>query len=193
MVEEKAMSTSTSLAKEIESLMADLVSSREAMRRHARESLVAIGEPAIAALMLAQDNPNEHVRWEAVKALEDIGGPGIASILVQILENEKDGSIRWLAAEGLIRLKREGLAPLLQALAHHSHSARLREEARYVLRSLAKTDLDLNGRLTAVLAALESTNPARQVAPAAQATLNALTETASSVTVKEIDLDCKEP
>jgi HEAT repeat protein len=173
-VNEDAMSASVSLADTIHSMLADLSSSRALTRRRARESLVAVGRSAVTSLITALADPNEHVRWEAIRALEEIGGPEVPYVLVNALENDEDGGIRWLAAEGLIGLRHEGLVPLLQALVRHSDSARLREEARYVIRSLAKKNPDLNSQLNAVLAALEDAEPA-QVPSVAQATLDALT------------------
>jgi hypothetical protein len=78
---------------------------------------------------------------------------------------------------------------LLQALVHHSDSAWLKEEAHYVLRSLAKNDPDLNCQLSTVLAAMENTKLVIQIPPAAQAAYDALTETTAVTMVEEMCLD----
>lgn len=169
------MDTSDRDASEMDSLLANLSSGRESTRRRARESIVAFGKLAVAPLTALLTNPNEHVRWEAVKALGQIGGVEVALVLVNTLENELDSSIRWLAAEELIGLGHEGLAPLLQTLIYHSGLAWLRDGALLVIRSLRKKDPSLNGQVAAVLTALESRAPVIQVPPAAQAALDVLT------------------
>ncbi len=135
-------------------------------------------ELAVTPLTALLTNPNEHVRWEAIKALGDIGGAEAARVRVGAVKNDEDSSIRWLAAEVLIGLQHEGLAPLLEALVRHSDSAWLRDGALLVLRSLRKKDPSLNGQVAAVLTALESRTPVIQVPPAAQAALDALTVSA---------------
>jgi HEAT repeat protein len=169
------MSVRMNRADRIDSLIADLTRSRgDEHRRRVRESLAAIGRPAINPLVAALDNPNPHVRWDAVTALEQIGGPDVIPALVRTLAHDPDGGIRWLAAEGLINMRQEGLQPLLQVLARDSSSTWLKDGAHYVIRSLATKEPDLNGRLKAVLAALEDPQHAEPVSLAAQTTLDML-------------------
>ena len=179
------MSVSVYPVGEISALITDLTRGRGPTRRRARESLVFIGKPAVASLTAVLTNPNEHVRWEAIKALEGIGGSEAARVLVEAVENDQDSSIRWLAAEALIGLGRAGLVPLLQALVRHSGSVWLREGAHYVMRRLNIKYPDLGSQLTPVLAALESRESVAQVSPAAQAILDALTETVEGVAAGE--------
>jgi HEAT repeat protein len=80
-----------------------------------------------------------YVRWEAAKALSEIGDPGAAPTLVKVLEDH-DSGIRWMAAEGLIRTEQAGLLPLLEALLDHSQSIWLREGADHVLKVLARNE-----------------------------------------------------
>lgn len=108
-------------------------------RKHAREQLVEIGQPAVASLLPLLLDKKTHVRWEAAKALSEIGDPGAAPALVKALE-DNDSGIRWMAAEGLIRAEQAGLPPLLKALLEHSESVWLREGAAHVLRILTKIE-----------------------------------------------------
>jgi hypothetical protein len=160
---------------QIEASITDLASSRgAARRRRARESLAALGEPAITLLIATLTNPNPHVRWDALTVLNEIGGSEAARILVQTLANDPDGGVRWLAAEGLINMRQEGLHVLLQVLAQGPSSAWLREGAQVVIRSLAVKEPSLNGNLKVILAALEDSKHALPVSTAAQATLDML-------------------
>jgi HEAT repeat protein len=157
----------------IDTLIKNLASPYQAIRKRACESLVALGTPAVASLTEALDNPNYHVRWEAAKALGEIGNPAAAPPLVKCLEDHHL-DVRWRAAEDLIAFGREGLIPLLQALIEHPESVRLREGSYHVLRTLGNTSL--KGVTEPVLRALEEIEPAMKVPQAAHAALHRLTK-----------------
>jgi hypothetical protein len=154
----------------ISSMIADLARDVPLVRVSARESLVAIGGPAVPTLIETLGDPNRRVRWEAAKALSQIGDPAAAEALVRALEDELFG-VRWLAAEGLIAMGRGGVQPLLQALIERSDSDWLRQGAHHVLHELARTGLE---EVRPVLAALEDIEPSVGVPPAARITLDAL-------------------
>ncbi|GAB4542180.1 MAG: hypothetical protein Kow0063_33800 [Anaerolineae bacterium] len=164
---------STVDSKAVPGLIATLTSKDSLARQRARESLVDIGKPAVAALMeaLAATDSNYHVRWEAAKALSELEDAGAAPVLVNALEDENFG-VRWLAAEGLISLGRDGLIPLMEALVQRSDSVVLREGARHVLRMLSEGDL--HAQISPVLAALEEVQPTLAVPKAAHTALEEL-------------------
>jgi HEAT repeat protein len=155
-------------------LIAALADGDWVTRQRARESLVEIGKPAVAPLTEALAESNERVRWEAANALSEISDPTAAPALVKALEDNSFG-VRWLAAEGLISLGREGLSPLLEALVEHPESAWLRQGAHHVLRILAEEGL--YDHVTSVLQALEDIEPAIEVIQPAKAALDDLKQT----------------
>jgi HEAT repeat protein len=159
----------------INSLIAALDSHDVTARQHAREALVRIGKPAVAPLIEELTDPSDDVRWEAAKALGQIGDPEAAPALVNALEDENSG-VRWLAAEGLIALEREGLAPLLQALEKRPDSGWLRQGAHHVLHDLAGKGL--SDLVSPVLAAMEDVEPTVEVPWAALNALDALKKAA---------------
>ncbi len=177
--------TTTNDVDQIESLVTDLASDHWQTRQAACHSLIRFGSRAVAPLVKASSDPHWYVRWEAAKALGQIGDSAAASALVRTLEDERSG-IRWLAAEGLATMGREGLLPLLEALEHDSDSERLREGAHHVLRVLVKDDSQ--GIIAPVLAALEDVEPVIQVPPAAQTALRALTDAAKGRIAKSTEL-----
>ncbi len=156
----------------INSLIATLESKDGLARQRARHSLVAIGKPAVPALVEALTDPDGHRRWEAAKTLEAIGDPSAAPALVRAMEDQ-DFGVRWLAAEGLIGLKRAGLASLLQALAEYPDRVWIREGAHHVFRMMV--DHDLHDLVAPVLAALDGVEPVLEAPRAARAALKALT------------------
>ncbi len=156
---------------DIDSLVAALASPDRVTRQTARETLVAVGHPAVGPLLPLLDDRNDHVRWEAAKSLADIGDPDAAPALVQTLEDREAG-VRWLAAEGLIRMRRASLKPLFLALIERPDSPWLREGAHHVLHSLTKMGLAEGGM--PVLAALEGIEPTATLPSAARRALDTL-------------------
>lgn len=156
----------------ISSLIDDLTCDDVPACQKARRALVDIGKPAIGPLIKALSDRREWVRWEATKALGQIGDPVATQVLVGALQ-DKLFDVRWLAAEGLIALGRTVLVPLLQALTEHPDSLRLRQGAHHILHDLRAEDL--KEMLQPLLAALEDVKPAEEVPLAAKTILDTLT------------------
>jgi HEAT repeat protein len=102
----------------IQSLIANLGNKNGCVRIRARETLVNIRSQAVTSLVSALQDRDWRVRWEAAKALGEIGDARAAPALVGALEDARSG-IRWLAAGGLIAIGREALPPIV-ADAHSS-------------------------------------------------------------------------
>jgi HEAT repeat protein len=157
----------------IEGLIMALSSDNGSARREARQSLLAIGSPAVRSLIEALKQKNDNVRREAVKALREIGDPEVPQALIKTLEDE-EFDIRWLAAEGVIGLGVSSLKPLLQALIDHGDSPLLLEGAHHVIHYMAKGGL--KKYLGPVLTSLEGVEPAVKAPVAAFHALEMLKE-----------------
>jgi HEAT repeat protein len=94
----------------IRSLLDDLASSNPTVRTKARTALACIGNPSVPHVVQLLSHGKPHVRWEAAKVLVAIADPISATALVNALDDD-DGDVRWLAAEGVIALGRDGLYP----------------------------------------------------------------------------------
>jgi HEAT repeat protein len=156
---------------DIDSLVAALASPDRVTRQTARETLVGLGHPAVAPVIPLLNDRHDHVRWEAAKTLAEIGDPAAGEALVKTLE-DRDSGIRWLAAEGLIKMRRACLKPLLHALTERPEAVWLREGAHHVLHSLGK--MGLADGMEPVLKALEDIEPAATVPAAARRALDTL-------------------
>ena len=170
-VPERSMSTGEAGRAEIGQLIADLYSDDGMKRVRARHFLVALGSEAVAPLIKALSDRNQWVRWEAAKALQQIGDESATQELIRTLE-DKTFDLRWLAAEGLISIGRKAVIPLLTQLLDNSDSIRLREGAHHVFHDLE--DKDLQEILAPVLSALEDTDATVEVPLAAKAALDKL-------------------
>ena len=114
----------------INSLIVDLGSKNGSVRIKARQSLVGIGDPAVAPLVKALTDPNELVRWEAAKALDEINvawGSHADSATVSALLTDlgsKDGLVRVRARNSLVAIGEQAVGPLVKALAHRNQWVR---------------------------------------------------------------------
>jgi HEAT repeat protein len=156
----------------IDSLVADLTCDDVIKCQTARRKLVAMGHRAVEPLIRALSDKKHWVRWEAAKALGQIGDEVAAKALVEALEdNEFD--VRWLAAEALINIGQYSLGPLLAALVDHGNkSLWLRRGAHHVLHDMDRGDLD--AILQPVMAAVEDTAPHIVVPQVAKKALDSL-------------------
>lgn len=135
------MNTETERAEDQAAGVAELIEALGAQggttARDARERLVKMGSAAEPALIAALDSPNTQRRWEAGKALGDIGTPGSSERLARLLQDD-DGGVRWVAADALIAIGPSALPAVLRALIDHSESAVMREGAHHILRAFSE-------------------------------------------------------
>ena len=162
---DNAVSGSKAAKATIKSLIADLASKDGVVRVKARQQLVAYKKRSVAPLIRTLSNENDWVRWEAAKALSQIGNPESIQALLEALTDKKF-EVRWLAAEGLIRIGRKAIVPLLEALVKHSDSYWLREGIHHVLHDINRGKI--RKVLRSVLVALEGPEPSLEVPLAAQ-------------------------
>ncbi|HTP13642.1 MAG TPA: HEAT repeat domain-containing protein [Bacteroidota bacterium] len=158
----------------VEEWLEELASEDGAQRQRARGALVKLGPAIIPHLAGHLEDNRERLRWEIAKTLEELGHPSAATALVGLLMDDVPG-IRWLAGEGLVRLKQEALVPLLRGLQTNFHSTFFREGAHHVLRALEREGM-LNEKSLDALKALEGAAPSVSVPFAAAEALHSLIE-----------------
>jgi HEAT repeat protein len=158
-------------AKSINLFVKELRSKDGLVRVKARRKLVVIGGPAVGPLAKALSSRNRWMRWEAAKALGQIGDSEAAQALVRALE-DKIFDVRWLAAEGLITIGKKALVPLLEALLERSDSPWMREGAHHVLHDMDKSDI--SEMILPILNALEGMEADLEAPIAAETALSKL-------------------
>jgi HEAT repeat protein len=156
-------------SKYAEELCARLSDTDPRSRHEVRKQLVSMGVSVLPMIYQKLTAPAWHVRWEAAKALGEIGDPAAGEMLVGLLQDD-DTSVRWAAMGSLIELGRGSLRPVLEALTRDFQSARLREGVHHILHTFFN-----RGKLTGVEAevfrALEGAAPSIQAAWAANKVL----------------------
>jgi len=157
--------------KPLESLIDALRSKNAAEREQARERLILLGHAAVIPLLHSLKDHDEHVRWEAAKALAGIADPAAAEALAETLDDESAG-VRWTAGEALIVIGWEGAKQVLVSLLRKSDSTSLCTAAHHVLSHFARHK---SGEfLKPVLERLQGVEPAVSVPLAALTALGHL-------------------
>ncbi len=123
---------------EIQQLIATFGNKNGLERKKAREKLVSMGRNTIDSLTELINHPKHIYRWEALKTMEAIRDPVAIPMFIQALEDDEN-DVRWIAAEGLIKLGLQSIKPLLQALIEKSDSIFILAGAHHVFYDLKKT------------------------------------------------------
>lgn len=150
----------------LQSLVNLLENEDDKVRTKARKKLVTIGKHAVLPLSQVLENSKIYkARWEAAKALSEIGDVKSIPIFVKALE-DPESDVAWLAAEALEKFHKAAWLELLHALVNHgSESALLQHGAHHVFRKQEMDGFhDLQDRL---LKTLESGSVKESISPAA--------------------------
>ena len=142
------------------------------VRVTARQVLVMIGKEAVAPLIQALKSKDNRQRWEAAKALGQIGDPRAIEALITGLEDDMF-DVRWLASEGLVAIGHKAIVPLLRAMAKKPESLWLREGAHHFLHGIDMSNI--RNVLMPVRQALEDVDSPLKLPFAVDAALKALT------------------
>ena len=142
---------------QIEALVTRLGDKDGGVRQRARETLAAIGEPALPALLELLASPQVRMRWEAAKALTESPDPVAIPGLVALLADD-ESDLRWLAAIGLVNIGNRSLPYVLQVLTERAESKGLREASHHVFRDLSDRNGVIRGILEPVLEVLGDTD-----------------------------------
>ena len=157
----------------LEELIAQLGDRDGGTRQRARETLAAIGEPAVPALVALLGSSQVRLRWEAAKALTQIPHPAAIPDLVALLADPESG-IRWLAAIGLVNVGGRSVPPVLQALTERAASKGFRDASHHVLRGVSRRNAVLREILEPLLAVLADTGPVVVISSRAETALHEL-------------------
>ena len=160
-------------SRRLEDLIAQLGDRDGDTRERSRETLAAIGEPAVPSLVALLGSPQAGLRWEAAKALTQIPDPAAVPDLVSLLADPESG-IRWLAAIGLINVGRRSVPPVLQALTERAASKGFRDASHHVLHGVSRRNAVLREILGPVLAVLGDTGPVGVISSRAEVALHEL-------------------
>ncbi|VAW17010.1 PBS lyase HEAT-like repeat domain protein [hydrothermal vent metagenome] len=124
---------------EVRQLLKTLGSKNGLEREKARGELVAKGKNMVDYLTGLLNHPKHIYRWEALKTMKEIGDPASIPLFIRSLEDD-ESDIRWIAAEGLIKMGVQSVKPLLKILIEKSGSIFILAGAHHVFYSLKKAE-----------------------------------------------------
>lgn len=128
----------------------------------ARKHLVSMGETVVPILKKLLYSGNVVLRKEAAKILSLIAYHRTVPLLIELL-NDTEFEIRWIAAEGLIKIGRHSISPLLKSIRDGKSSLMLNEGAHHVLVKLLTEDE--KQRLESLLQSLDNYHAVGETAP----------------------------
>ena len=156
---------------EIQQLLKTLGSKEGMERKQARAELVAKGKNMIDFLTELLNHPKHIYRWEALKTMQEIGDPISIPMFIQALEDD-ESDVRWIAAEGLIKLGMQSVRPLLKTLVEKSDSIFILAGVHHVFYDLKKAKkLPANFPIDKLLSALKNSDWIGSIKPMAYALL----------------------
>jgi hypothetical protein len=122
---------------EIKALINQFGNKSGLVRSKARESLKEFGHTAVDYLSELLIDKRKIVRWEAIKTLTEISDPHSASLFIFAL-NDEESDVRWVAAEGLISLGKQGVVTTLEGLISNFNSVYFRNGVHHILKEYSK-------------------------------------------------------
>ena len=128
----------------------------------ARKHLVRMGKTIVPLLNKLLSSGNIVLRKEAAKIVSLIADRRSIPFLIELL-NDKEFDIRWIAADGLIKIGRHSILPLLKSIRDGKSSLLLNEGAHHVLIELLKEDE--KQRLESLLQSLDNHHTVGETSP----------------------------
>jgi HEAT repeat protein len=128
----------------------------------ARTHLIGMGKTIIPQLHRLLDSDNGLLRMEAAKIVELIADRSSIQFLINLLD-DKEFEIRWIAAEGLIKIGRRTILPLLRSIRDGESSFLHNKGAHHVLLSLLNKNE--KNKLTSLLQSLDNAQELGETAP----------------------------
>ncbi|MBE0642905.1 MAG: HEAT repeat domain-containing protein [Bacteroidetes bacterium] len=172
MSKQNTATLSTEQRESIPELIKNLASREGLKRQAARFALADMGEPVVDFLAELVEHPKHIYRWECLKTLVQIADPNSVELFLLALEDE-DFDVRWLAAEGLIKLGPSSAVPMLEYLMANMTSDAVRDGARHVLKAL-RHKLKAKKELDELLTTLQHTTDAGSISMRSYALLRRL-------------------
>jgi HEAT repeat protein len=144
-------------------LFNELLDENDFSKKHnARTTLVRIGKRIIPHLHKLLTSKNELLRMEAAKILELIADKRTIPKFILLLDDE-EFDIRWIAGEGLIKIGRQSIIPLLKSIRDGKSSYFHNKASHHVLVSLLSKDEKEN--LNSFLESLDDFHELGEISP----------------------------
>jgi HEAT repeat protein len=147
----------------LDELINGLTDDKNFKKKHnARKTLVKMGKKITPQMHELLNSGNTQLRLEVAKIIQIIADKRSIPVLIDLLA-DSEFDIRWIAAEGLIRVGRHSITPLLKAIRDGKSSLVLDKRAHQVLNSLLYEDE--REKLLSLLLSLDDFHALGETAP----------------------------
>jgi HEAT repeat protein len=148
----------------VQKLISELLYVEDFTRKHnARITLVKMGKRVIPSMHKLLSSKNNVLRTEAAKVIELIADKRSIPYLITLMDDPVF-DIRWIAAEGLIRIGRKSIRPLLRSICGVKSTLFLDKSAHHVLGKLLHEEEKLE--LNTLMQSLDNFHETGETAPA---------------------------
>jgi hypothetical protein len=145
------------------SLIKESLDSKNSLKKlAARNTLVRMGKTIIPKMHKLLESGSGLLRMEAAKIVELIADRKSIPFLINLLD-DKEFEIRWIAAEGLIKIGRPAILPLLKSIRDGKSSFIFNKGAHHVLLSLLNENE--KNKLKSFLLSLDDAKELGETAP----------------------------
>jgi HEAT repeat protein len=115
----------------------NLTSESGKVREEARKKLAAYGKAVLEYIIPLLHSEETHVRWEAVKIMEKIADPDSVKSLIKVF-GDSDPSVRWIAAEVVVKSGTEGLKIILHEFINHSDKHYFKQAVHHIVNRMSE-------------------------------------------------------
>ena len=124
----------------VKRLLGILCDSDRQKRVEARRELVALGDETLKYVDDYLDHPKHICRWEVLRVVKEIADLKSIPVFLDALDDDKS-DIRWIAAEGLIRMGKYSIRPLLNLIKEKYDSVFVLNGAHHIILELYEREL----------------------------------------------------
>lgn len=124
----------------VKRLLETLCATDGQQRKEARRELVALGDETLKYINDYLEHPRHICRWEILRVIKEIADLKSIPVFLDALDDDKS-DIRWIAAEGLIRMGKYSVRPLLKLISEKHDSVFVLNGAHHIIWELYEREI----------------------------------------------------
>ena len=106
----------------------------------ARKNLIGLGKDILPYMYKLLNSKDYMLKNEAGKIIELLPDKRSIPIFLNLISNDDDSGMRWIASEGLVKIGRDSIVPLLKAMVKCNSTYYIEQSAHHVFSALFTPD-----------------------------------------------------
>ena len=102
----------------------------------ARKNLIGLGKDILPYMYKLLNSKDYMLKKEAGKIIELLPDKRSIPIFLNLISNDDDSGMRWIASEGLVKIGRDSIVPLLKAMVKCNSTYYIEQSAHHVFNTL---------------------------------------------------------